>query len=168
MYVSARTQHSTYSELLHGFNVDGLDELVPFKDLVEDIVSLYEVILDDHTDLEHLHAVGNGDKVDLLVPDEANGVDFGENLSGEGLKVFLLVEDLDVENDNGLSDGFLLVLVGFLLLGNSLESLLLSESFSFSILLLIGAEKIDVFSLSNWSDDSGDLLKVDSELRVLG
>ena len=104
------------SVLLHSDDVGGL-HLLPRLDFFKEILGGDLVVLDDAGELQFIDSEGHGQQLDLLAPGEP--VDFqGEDLLGEHVQVGLLVEDLDVEDQDGLGHGLgLLGLLGRLGVG---------------------------------------------------
>jgi hypothetical protein len=65
IYLCAQRSH-----LLEGDGIDGLDDVFPGLDLLEDVVSVDLIILNDTADFEHIHAVGHWQNLNVLVPDQ--------------------------------------------------------------------------------------------------
>lgn len=59
------------SHLLEGNSVNGLDNILPSCNFLEDIVGVDLIVLNNATNLEHVHAVGDWKDLDVLVPDES-------------------------------------------------------------------------------------------------
>jgi len=74
-----------FSDLLHVKNINRLDLILPSENLIEDIVSHDLIIFNDHTDLDFLNAVSNGNELVSLVPNETIRVDGGENFVSESV-----------------------------------------------------------------------------------
>ena len=95
------------SVLLHSDDVGGL-HLLPRLDFFEEVLGGDLVVLDDAGELQFIDSEGHGQQLDLLAPGEP--VDLQrEDLLGEHVQVGLLVEDLDVEDQDGLGHGLRLL-----------------------------------------------------------
>lgn len=185
LFISLHQTPNKSLELLHGSDIGGLDPLLELGDLLLELIEGDLVVLNDHVDLELLDTEADGDELGAT-PDETillNATDGSLKSDHVGLIICNgrvstnassvhhrskreHTPGLDIHGDDGLGSDLGL---GSLLLAVGSETLL-TDTGSLSILLLIvGAEKVDILlllggSLGGLGGVDGDL----GDLRAVG
>lgn len=113
--------------------------IFPSSDLIEDVVSEDLIVFNNTSNLKFLHSVGDFEDLGLLVPDQT--VDFQSvDLIGERDKIETSLVDLHLEDNDGLGNRLLFLLLGLNLrlrfLGNWSSGLIITEEIDLVLSLL--------------------------------
>ncbi|KAL2279417.1 hypothetical protein FJTKL_13487 [Diaporthe vaccinii] len=150
-------------QLLHGDDVGGLDVVLEADDLLLKLLQGDLVVLDDQVDLELLDTEANGDELGGT-PDQTILLD----RTHRGLKsgqVGLVICGLNIHSHDGLGGGLRLALLLLAVLGQTL----LTDTGGLSILLLVvGAEQVDIVVVISGGGGLGGVQGDLSDLRAVG
>jgi len=147
------------SELVESGDVDGLDVVLKGFDLLDEVIGGDLNILNDATDQDLEHAVGNGLLLPPSLPLETVLLDGNDQL-GELIKVSVLTPRLNFEDDKGLGndEGLLGLLCGDGLSEDIVLGSLSSESVTDIVLIIIISEGVEFVLIVSFNLGSGGLL----------